>query len=247
MAVHSSILAWKTPLTEKPDRPQSTGLQISHPACIDTRPFYCQWQLCPSEGWEWRWYSCLGHRDMDCLCHRTYGPIRVFFWASGSWWSKASLACLSLLFHLVRHSRGLPWPGSFSVFWAYQAHKGAPLAGVLLWFSVCQVFIGAPWVGSYSAILSIRCFDGPACLLFSCQCWLVGKERLWWWLHPLHMTQQYRLASMAAWHFPQAFPTTISSSCPLGPSLCPQALSTAALILGLLHKPYTLAPSCCVF
>ena len=26
-----------------------------------------------------------------------------------------------------------------------------------------------------------------------------GGERLWWWLHWLHVTQQYRLASMAAW------------------------------------------------
>ena len=27
----------------------------------------------------------------------------------------------------------------------------------------------------------------------------IWRKRLWWWLHPLHMTQQYRLASMAAW------------------------------------------------
>ena len=35
--------------------------------------------------------------------------------------------------------------------------------------------------------------------MFSCRCLLVVGERLWWWLHPLHMTQQYRLASMASW------------------------------------------------
>ena len=35
--------------------------------------------------------------------------------------------------------------------------------------------------------------------LFSCCCWRIRRERLKWWLHPLHMTQQYHLASMAAW------------------------------------------------
>ena len=39
----------------------------------------------------------------------------------------------------------------------------------------------------------------------------VGSERLWWWLYPLCMTQWYRLASMAAWFPPLAFPTRISS------------------------------------
>ena len=48
------ILAWRTPfLTEKPGRPQSTGLQrVGHdqsdPVCIDAR-YFCLWQLCPSE------------------------------------------------------------------------------------------------------------------------------------------------------------------------------------------------------
>ena len=27
----------------------------------------------------------------------------------------------------------------------------------------------------------------------------MGRERLWWWLHPLCVTQQYCLASVAAW------------------------------------------------
>ena len=40
----SSVLAWRTPLTEKPGRPQSTGLQIvrqdqSDPVHIDARLF----------------------------------------------------------------------------------------------------------------------------------------------------------------------------------------------------------------
>ena len=44
-----------------------------------------------------------------------------------------------------------------------------------------------------------QAFHWPASLLFSCRCWHVGRERLWWWLHSLCMTQPYRLASMAAW------------------------------------------------
>ena len=42
-----------------------------------------------------------------------------------------------------------------------------------------------------------QAFDGPVSLLFSC--WPVGRKELWWWLHPLCMTQQYPLASMVAW------------------------------------------------
>ena len=46
--------------------------------------------------------------------------------------------------------------------------------------------------------LLFQVLDGPP-LLFSCRCWHVGRERLWRWLYPLCMTQQYHLASMAAW------------------------------------------------
>ena len=50
-SIQSNILAWRTPLTEKPSRPQSTGWQrVEHDqsdsAHIDARLF-CLWQLCP--------------------------------------------------------------------------------------------------------------------------------------------------------------------------------------------------------
>ena len=71
--VHSSILAWKTPMTENPGRPQSTESQRaehdrSDPVCIDAKLFFffSLWQLCPCEGWAWRWCSCLGHGDPGC-------------------------------------------------------------------------------------------------------------------------------------------------------------------------------------
>ena len=43
--MHSSILAWRKPLTQKPGRPQSTGLERvghdrSNPGSIDTRFFF---------------------------------------------------------------------------------------------------------------------------------------------------------------------------------------------------------------
>ena len=98
--------------------------------------------------------------------------------------------------------------------------------GVLLCSSVCQAL------------------DGPASLMFSCQCWCVGRERLWSWLHPIHMTQQYRLASMAAW-----LSSTGISHHNLLPHF-PWSVSlqlTAAVTLGLLHNPYAPPPSCCPF
>ena len=41
---------------------QTVGHDQSDSACIDTSLF-CLWQFCPSEGWAWRWHSCLGFRD----------------------------------------------------------------------------------------------------------------------------------------------------------------------------------------
>ena len=51
-------------------------------------------------------------------------------------------------------------PGVLLCCLAHQAHRGVPLAGVLLWSSVHQAF------------------DGPASLLFSCRCWHVGREAM---------------------------------------------------------------------
>ena len=49
-------------------------------------------------------------RDMDCLCHRSYGPIRVFFEDSVAGDQKASLASLSPQFCPFRHLEGsLAW------------------------------------------------------------------------------------------------------------------------------------------
>ena len=90
--IHSSILAWRTPLREKPGKPQSTGSQRaghshSDPARIDTRLFLPvaalpQWELSVKVEQllglcgPWRCQVC---RNMDCLRFRSYGPIGVIF------------------------------------------------------------------------------------------------------------------------------------------------------------------------
>ena len=91
-------------------------------------------------------------------------------------------------------------------------------------------------------------FYVPASLLFRCQCRHVRGERLWWWVHLLHMTQQYRLASMATWltstgishhsflpHIPLIHLPMVNSS--PRPEIAPQSLSSQ-----LLHLPGDLWP-----
>ena len=70
------------------------------------------------------------------------------------------------------------------------------------------------------------------------------RERLWCWLHPLRVTQQHRLASMAAW----LSSTGISHHdlLPHIPSICLSGVK-APLTLGLPHNPQTPAPSHCTF
>ena len=113
----------------------------------------------------------------------------------------------------IRHIEGPPWLGSYSVDWRIRHLKGHPGWGPTVvqcvWYLIAQ-----------------------ALLLFSCQCWRVERERLWWWLHPLPMTQLYRLASMAA----RLSSTGISHHELLPPyPLDPSLQSTAALAPGLLH------------
>ena len=163
--------------------------------------------------------------DMDCLCCWSYGPIRVFFQASCSWWSEGLFGQSFFLASPIRAPRGLSCLGSFSVVWCVRHREGPP------------------WLESYS-VVQCQAFDGPGSLLFSCWCWCVGREVLWWWLHPLCVTQQYRLASMAAWlsstgishhdllpHTPLIHLSTVNSSpCP---GISPQSLNSSSQLLSL--------------
>ena len=65
-------------------------------------------------------------RDMDCLCCRGYGPIRVFFRASCSWRSEGFFGQSFSVARSVQALRGLPCLGSFSVVWCIRHMEGPP-------------------------------------------------------------------------------------------------------------------------
>ena len=160
-SIHSNILAWRTPsLTEKPGRPQSTGSQrVGHDQSdhvyIYARLFFFFFYVAALPQWElrvkmaqllylwgpWQRQVC---RNTDWLCHRSYGPIRVFFWASCSWWAEGlfgqsffvalpiqalrGLSCLRS-FSVVRHIRHIEGPsrlGSYFVDQCFRHLKGHP-------------------------------------------------------------------------------------------------------------------------
>ena len=98
-------------------------------------------------------------RDTDCLRCRSYGPIRIFLQASCSWRLEGLFGQSFSTTLSVQALRGLPCLGSLSVVRCIR-HIGRPPPGVLLCRSERQAF------------------DGPASLLFSCQCWHVGGDRL---------------------------------------------------------------------
>ena len=53
-------------------------------------------------------------------------------------------------------------------------------------------------MASYSVVQRVSCLVDQPLYCSAADAGVCG-ERLWWWLHPLCMTQEYRLASMAAW------------------------------------------------
>ena len=176
------------------------------------------WQLLGLRG-PWLDQVC---RDINCLCCGSYGSTRVSLQASCSWQSES-------LFHR-----------SFSIAPPVQALRGSLTWGPSLLFGVSGPLAGVLLCSSVH-----QAFSGPTSLLFSCRHWRVGRERLWWWLYPLCMTQQYHLASIALWlsstvishhdllpHIPLTCPSTINS-CP-GPRIAPQSLNSSSQLLHLL-------------
>ena len=139
----------------------------------------------------WRRQVC---RDMGCLSCRSYHLIRIFLWASCSWQSEGLFGQSFSVALPVQVLRGLPCLGSFSVVHhAHQAHRGAPLSGVLIGRSVCQALKGTPWVGFYSVDRWVshlkghpgwgllcstvrQAINGPASLLFIFPCWMWGER-----------------------------------------------------------------------
>ena len=137
-------------LTEKPGRPQSTGLQrVRHyrcdPALTDTRLFACDSSApvrVEREGGAAAWLAGTlalpSVQGTDCLHPRRYGPIRVFFPTSCSW-----------------RSEGLSGQ-SFSVALPVQALRGLPYLASLSVVPQVRYIEGSPWVGSYSVVQCIR-------------------------------------------------------------------------------------------
>ena len=77
------------------------------------------------------------------------------FQASCSWPSEGLFGQSFSVAPPVQALRRLPCLGSSSCL-VRQAHRGAPLTGVLLCRSARQALKGAPWVGSYSVVQCVR-------------------------------------------------------------------------------------------
>ena len=122
----------------------------------------------------------------------------------------------------IQAIKGFPCLGSFCCS-AHQAHRGVPLAAVLLCRMVCQALKRAPWMGSYSVVQCVRrLFDGPASLLFSYPHWYVEREAMVMAPPPMH-----DLAVSPCFHGCPAFlhrnfPLQSPLSHPLHLSLCNQ-------------------------
>jgi len=168
--------------------------------------------------------------------------LSIFFQASCSWQSEGLFGQYFSIALAVQALRQLPCLGSFSV--PHQTHRGAPLGGVLLCRLACWALKGGPWVGSYSVVQCVRHLIGQPLYCSAADAGLCGK-RLWWWLHPVHVTQQYHLASMAAWlsstgisppWSPPSHPLdcicTVNSS--PSPGIAPQSLNSSSQPLHLL-------------
>ena len=118
-----------------------------------------------------------------------------FFRASCSWQSEGLFSQSFSVALPIQALRGLPCLGSFSVVLQVR-HIEGPLARVLLYRSAHQALKRASWVGSYSSSVVRRLMDQPL-YCSAADAVVCGRERLWWWLHPLCMSQQYHLFSMA--------------------------------------------------
>ena len=76
------------------------------------------------------------------LCHRSYGPMRVFSQAFCSWGSEGLFGISFSIALPIQALKGLPCLGPFSVVRCIRHIEGPPLAGILLCSSVLQVFDG---------------------------------------------------------------------------------------------------------
>ena len=129
----------------------------------------------------WGLWRCQVCRDMDCLRCRSYGPIRVFFWASCSWRSEGlfghsfsiappiqafrRLPCLGSfsVVWCIRQIEGPSWLGSYFVDWCVRHLKGHPGWGPILYFSVSGLWWGQSLY--CSAAMTLACGEREAMLM----------------------------------------------------------------------------------
>ena len=187
-------------------------------------------------------------RDMNCLLRRSYVLIRVFIRASCGWQSEGLFGQSFSVAPPVQALRGFPCLGSFSVVRCIRHIEGPPG-----WSptrrSALQSLKGATWVGSYSVVQCIRCLmDQP--LYCSAEDAGGGEREAMVMAPPPSVTQQYRLASMAAWlsstsishhnllpHIPSIHLSAVNTS--PRPGIAPQSLNSSSQ---LLHLPGHLCP-----
>ena len=146
--------------------------------------FFCLWQLCPSESWVWRWYSCLAYGDTEgakCAGTQTASTAGVmvlsesFFLASCSWWSEGLFGQSFSVAPPMQALRGPPCLGSFSVVPCVRHVEGHPGWGPLC-RRVRQALKGAPWLGSYSVVQCIRCLMGQPLYCSAVDAGVSGKR-----------------------------------------------------------------------
>ena len=147
----------------------------------------------------------------SCLCYRSYGPIRVFFWVSCSWQSEGLFGQLFSVALPVQALRGLPCLVSFCCS-ECQAHRGAPLDGVLLCSSAYWSLKGVPWVGSYCVVQCTRDLMGKPLYGSAANAGMWGERG-----EADGSTQYVWLSSTAFLH--RYFPPQSPASHPLIPSL----------------------------
>jgi len=126
-------------LTEKPGRPQSTGLQSwtwpKQPCAHRHKTFFCLWQLCPSESWAWRWRCCLApyfsfvfHFVFQLVLFLTGKYIFLFLLFTGS------IYCTLFLLDCFDFAHGCIWIDIYSIILLFAWFCNSCLSGVHLWF-----------------------------------------------------------------------------------------------------------------
>ena len=139
--IHSSILAWRTPLQGV----AKSRTQLKRPFMHRCKTFLPVAAL-PQWDWAWRWHRCLACRDpggAKCAGTQTASAtevtaLSVFFSVSYSWWSEGLFGQSFSLVLPVWAFRRFPCLGSFSV------------------VQCVRHIEGPPWLGSYSVDQCIR-------------------------------------------------------------------------------------------